>query len=298
MRRLALLISALLVCVAAAAQEAPENEAHPFLRWSRDPAISGLAGSGLASSMVTPAFSVFHNPAAITMMDGLGAVKASYGYYAPSVVKTSNVAVGAAFRPVKRFGFGVGYVHQFGYGKIDGYSPYDFALGASLSVGIGDHFSLGANVKYSKSSFLKDLSVKAVSVDIIGQIRFGGFGAALGVRSVGKVLDDTDSSGIPSSVAAGLSYRHDMGIHSIEALLDGDWFFSNNWGISAGFTYGINDMGFVRIGYRYASRYAAVPSHLAIGLGGKYMGISLDLSYVTLNKLIGNSIRLGLGYSF
>ena len=288
----------LVFCVSAAAQEAAENEAHPFLRWSRDPAVSGMAGTGLASFSVAPAFAVFHNPAAITMMDGKGSVKASYSYFAPSFTKTSNIAIGAAFRPVKRFGFAVGYVHQFGYEKIEDFAPYDFALGASLSAGIGDHFSIGANVKYSKACFLKDLSVKAISVDVLTQIRFGGFGAVLGIRSVGKVLDDLDSSDMPSSVAAGFSYRYETGIHAIEALVDGDWFFSNNWGVSAGFSYGINDMGFVRIGYRYASKYAAVPSHLAVGLGGKYMGFSLDFSFITLNKVIGNTFQLGLGYSF
>lgn len=292
------MIATLLLCIVAAAQQTPSNEAHPFLRWTRDPAISGMAGTGLTSTLTTPAFAVFSNPAAITMMDGIGAVKASYGYYAPSFTGTSNIGVGAAFRPIKRFGFAVGYIHQFGYDKIEGFSPHDFALGAALSVGIGNHFSLGANVKYSQACFLKDFSVKAFSMDILAQIRFGGFNAALGVRSVGKVLDDTDMSDIPSSVAAGFSYRHDIGIHSIEALVDGDWFFSKNWGVSAGFTYGINDMGFVRIGYRYASKYAAVPSHLAVGIGGKYKGISLDLSYITLNKLIGNSFQVGLGYSF
>ena len=298
MRRLAVIIATLFICVAAAAQSAPDNEAHPFLRWSRDPVVAGIAGSGLSSTSIAPAFAVFFNPAAITMMDGIGAVKASYGYYAPSVVGTSNIGIGAAFRPVKRFGFALGYVHQFGYQKIDDYSPYDFALGGALSVGIGDHFSLGTNLKYSKASFLKDLSVKAFTVDIIAQIRFGGFGAALGVRSVGKILDDTDASDLPSSLAAGVSYRYETGMHAIEATLDGDWFFTNNWGVAAGFSYGINDMGFFRVGYRYASKYAAVPSHLAFGLGGKYMGLSLDVSFLTLNKQIGNTFQIALGYRF
>ena len=53
-----------------------------------------------------------------------------------------------------------------------------------------------------------------------------------------------------------------------------------------------------RVGYRFASEMAAVPSHLAIGLGGKYMGFSLEASYITLNKVIGNSFQIALGYSF
>lgn len=292
-------MSALFLCVAAAAQVVPRNEAHPFLRWSRDPGISGMAGTGLTSMTVAPAFAVFSNPAAIAMMDGLGSVKASYSLYAPSVLKTSNIAVGAAFRPVKRFGFAVGYVHQLGYEKIDGFAPYDFAVGGALSVGIGDHFAFGVNAKYSKACFMKDFSSSAFSVDILAQVRFWeGFNAAVGVRSVGKILEDSDTSDLPSSLAVALSYRYVTGIHSIEALLDGDWFFSNNWGVSAGFSYGINDMGFVRVGYRYASKYAAVPSHIAVGLGGKYKGVSLDVSFLTLNKTIGNTFQLGLGYSF
>ena len=293
------MFSALLFCVTVVAQEVPRNEAHPFLRWSRDPAISGMAGTGLTSMSVPPAFAVFSNPAAIAMMDGLGSVKASYGYYAPSLLGTSNIAVGAAFRPVKRFGFAVGYIHQLGYEKIDDFAPYDFAVGGALSVGIGDHVALGVNAKYSKACFMKDFSSSAFSVDILAQVRFWeGFNAAIGVRSVGKILEDSDTSDMPSSLALGLSYRYVKGIHSIEALLDGDWFFSNNWGVSAGFSYGIKEIGFVRVGYRYASKYAAVPSHLAVGLGVKYIGLSLDVSYITLNKTIGNSFQIGLGYSF
>ncbi|MBO7544932.1 MAG: hypothetical protein J6T02_05140 [Bacteroidales bacterium] len=299
MRRLAVLFSALLLSVAAVAQAVPANEAHPFLRWSRDPGISGMAGTGLTSMQVSPAFAVFSNPAAIAMMDGLGSVKASYSLYAPSFTKTSNIAVGAAFRPVKRFGFAVGYVHQLGYEKIDEFAPYDFAVGGALSVGIGEHVALGVNAKYSKACFMKDFSSSAFSVDILAQVRFWeGFNAAVGVRSVGKILEDSDMSSLPSSLAVGLSYRYVTGIHSIEALLDGDWFFSNNWGVSAGFSYGIKEIGFVRVGYRFASESAAVPSHLAVGLGLKYIGLSLDVSYITLNKVIGNTFQIGLGYSF
>ena len=146
---------------------------------------------------------------------------------------------------------------------------------------------------------MKDFSSSAFSVDILAQVRFWeGFNAAVGVRSVGKILEDSYMSSLPSSLAVGLSYRYVTGIHSIEALLDGDWFFSNNWGVSAGFSYGIKEIGFVRVGYRFASESAAVPSHLAVGLGLKYIGLSLDVSYITLNKVIGNTFQIGLGYSF
>ena len=298
MRRLVVLLVALTVSALAFAQGAPANEAHPFLRWSRDPALSGMAGAGLTLPSVSPAFATFANPAVIPMIEGIGSAKFSYGYYAPSLKGTSNIAIGGAFKPVKRFGFAVGYVHQLGYDKIDDVAPYDFIIGGSLAFGIGDHFSMGANLRYSKSVLMKDFSVSAFSTDIMAQIRFGGFNGALGVRSVGKVLEKDDPSKLPSSLAASFSYHYEIGIHTIEAALDGDWFFSNNWGVAAGLTYGINDMGFFRIGYRFASDMAAVPSHLAIGLGGKYMGFSLEVSYITLNKVIGNSFQVALGYSF
>ena len=118
------------------------------------------------------------------------------------------------------------------------------------------------------------------------------------MRSVGKVLEKEDPSKLPSSLALGLSYHYVTGIHAIDANLDGDWYFTNNWSVAAGFTYGINDMGFVRIGYRYSSKYAAIPSHLAIGVGGKFKGVLIDFSYITLNKVVGNTFRFGLGYSF
>ncbi|MBR6054773.1 MAG: hypothetical protein IKP46_05485 [Bacteroidales bacterium] len=299
MRRLATIVFALTVSIAAFAQEvAPANEAHPFLRWSRDPALSGLAGAGMTLPGISPAFAAFSNPAAIPMMEGLGAVKASYGYYSPSMVGSSNIAVGAAFKPAKRFGLAVGYAHQFGYDKIDGFGPHDFIIGGSLAFGAGDHFSMGANFRYSRSMLMKNLSVAVFSTDIMAQIRFGGFTGAVGVRSVGKPLDKDDKSKIPSSAAASFSYHYVTGIHSIDAALDGDFYFTKNWGVAAGFSYGVKDIAFVRVGYRYASERAAVPSHLAVGVGGKYKGMTLDVSYITLNKIIGNSFQLAFGYSF
>lgn len=298
MRRLALILVALAVSAYAFAQDAPANEAHPFLRWSRDPAITGMAGAGLTLPSVSPAFAAFANPAVIPFIDGIGSAKFSYGYYAPSLKGTSNIALGAAFKPVKRFGFALGYVHQLGYEKIDDVAPHDFIIGGSLAFGIGDHFAMGANLRYSKSVLMKDFSVSAFSTDIMAQIRFGGFNGAIGVRSVGKVLEKDDPSKLPSSLAGSFSYHYEVGIHTIEATLDGEWYFTNNWGVAAGFTYGINDMGFFRVGYRFASEMAAVPSHLAIGIGGKYMGFSLEASYITLNKVIGNSVQVALGYSF
>ena len=116
------------------------------------------------------------------------------------------------------------------------------------------------------------------------------------------MLDLMDAKGnvskLPSSARLAASYELPVGPGTLAAALDADYYFSGKLGVSAGVHYGFKDLVFVRAGYRYATAGAAFPSHLALGLGVKWKGIGLDVSYLTANAQIGNSLCAGLSYRF
>ena len=43
---------------------------------------------------------------------------------------------------------------------------------------------------------------------------------------------------------------------------------------------------------------AGLPSHLALGLGFQYAGFRLDASFLTASPLLGNTLHVGIGYTF
>ena len=55
---------------------------------------------------------------------------------------------------------------------------------------------------------------------------------------------------------------------------------------------------FARCGYRHADEGAPVPSHLALGCGLSFEGVSVDLAYLTGNDNIADTVTVGLSFKF
>ena len=81
-------------------------------------------------------------------------------------------------------------------------------------------------------------------------------------------------------------------------LLDADYYFNGGIAAALGAEYSFNDMIFARAGYHYGTSKAIITYFVTVGLGARFVGIDINFAYLTGNDLIGNTLTVGLGYSF
>lgn len=279
------------------AQEAM-NAALPFTRIDRNPRTSAFAGAGVASTNAS-AWGAFNNAAQLSYLEGLGDVALGFQLWQPSndADKTTNFGGGATFR----FGnFGVALAGV--YDKCEpfaGYNPSDLLISLGVSYNILEVVSVGLNARYASQNLAQNAKVSGFSADLslIGRIT-PELSAAVTVGNIGpKVKGSTDSYGQPSYARLGVAWKT-FGAHQVQLLLDGEYNFGAAAAVSAGAEYNYNRIVYARVGYRYAGEKALIPSHLGAGIGLKIYGFRLDASYITASEILGNTVNIGLGYSF
>ena len=294
-----LLAVALCLPFAMNAQQA-QNAALPFTRIDRNPRTSAFAGAGLASTKAS-AWSALYDAAQISFLEGMGDAALGFQLWEPSneVDKTTNFGGGAAFR----FGnFGVALAGAYDKCVPRGaYTPNDFFLSLGASYNVADVVSFGLNARYAVQNLAQNAKLSGFSADlsIIGCIT-PELTAAVTVGNIGpKVRGSEDSYGQPTYGRLGVAWNKAFAsVHGIELLLDGEYNFGAAAAVSVGAEYNYNRIVYARVGYRYAGEKALVPSHLGVGLGAQYAGFRLDVSYLTASKNLGNTVNIGLGYSF
>ena len=297
------------LCAPVFAQSDKNMESLGFSRIVRDPAAAAMGFTAKASD-ASPAWAAFGNPGLVPMTSGRLAAGVSYQSWAPKSVKTGNIAAGLSYH-TGRVGLTAGFAWQNGqsYEVIDNYGvsqgdfkPSDMQLGAGIGVELAPAFSLGANVRFLSSTLSADDKYSAVGVDFLATYRHAGLTAVAGVSNLGGSVSDSKktSFSIPGSATLAAQYKAVFEkVHGLRADLDADWFFSSgSLGVAAGLEYGYDDLVFVRAGYHYGTELCVLPSFVTLGAGVKYMGIRFDLAYLTGNEYIGNTLTLGLGYSF
>ena len=77
-----------------------------------------------------------------------------------------------------------------------------------------------------------------------------------------------------------------------------DYLFSGALMAGLGLEYCIVDIVSVRAGYHYGDAAKALPSFASVGLGVKFAGVHLDAAFLLASKTLGNTLMIGLGYSF
>ncbi len=285
------------VLFSAAAQAQEFSTALPFVRIDRSAVTSAMGGVQGINSL--------YNPAAIPFTGSDVAI--SYQNWAPKGAKSTNLNLLGGVK-IGRFGISATGAYQIGteYENYDGagnpagtFKPSDFLVGLGVGFAITDYLSVGVNAKFAGSKLAADASYNAFAADAFVMYRIKGFKVSAGVASVGtQVKSGENAYSLPASAKLGLGYDMAFGKNGINLAADFDYFFNGGIGGGIGAQYGWNDMVFVRAGYHLGTAKAPIPSYASVGIGGKFFGVHLDVSFLLASQTVGNTLCIGLGYAF
>ena len=282
------------------------QDALPFTRIDRNPVTSAFAGAGAASNG-TAAYSAFGGAAMLPFYHGTLDAAVSYQRWSPALSLSNNVSLGAACKIMPRLGLSLGYTLENGAsyevypdpGKPSGiFYPKNHVIALGVGVGITDLISVGLNVRYAREIPAPGIVYGGVNADLFAGFQLNeGLRLTAGVSTLGTLVNDSWKQ--PASLKAAVDWAPLMaGDHVLDILADADYFFSGSFSAAAGLQYTWKQLLFVRAGYRYAPDACVIPRHLALGLGVQFYGLRLDVSYLTASPALGNTLNLGLAYSF
>ena len=277
-----------------------QGSALGFARIDRNPRTSALAGAGVAS-VRSSAYAAFGNAAPLGFQSGIGDLGVGVQLWEMSneVDKTTNFNAAAGFR-FGNFGIALGGAYQLGVPQ-GFFTPSDGLVSLGLAYNILDVVGLGINARYASQSLAQDAKLRGLSFDlsVLGRIT-PEFSAAVGVGSLGHRVKGSEARyGQPAFFHGGIAWHFAPAQdHELELVLDGEYNLDDSFGVALGAEYVYNHMIYARAGYRYASRLALIPSHLALGVGARFAGFRAEVSYLTASPVLGNTLNLGVGYSF
>lgn len=301
-------VAGFLSAMSLSAQTVAGEDAMGFSRIAMNPRQSAMGFAGTASTCDV-AWSALSSSAAIPFSADTLDAEAAYQRWAPDGVSVSGFGAGAAYR-FGEFGLSLGVVGRRGeeYSLADEngipsgtFRTSDMELAIGAGYRISDWISVGINAKYLSSKLSEGNSLGSFVMDLTGMYSQAGLSVVAGVRNLGSSVEDSQGAKYKpsSSVMAGLSFRHEfVGVHSLEGVLDGDYYFSGAGSLALGVEYGYDDLLFVRAGYHYGSDDCVLPSFASLGLGVQFHGVRFDFAYLTANDYVGNTLSFGLGYSF
>lgn len=282
---------------------AQQQEVLTFTRIERNPRAAGLAGAG-AASVGSTAYASFVNSAIIPFSNNTADFAAGYQYWAPSLGAAHAINLAGAYR-IGNIGLSLGGVYQMEQKDFDGFRPAEIQIGAGFGARILPWLGLGLNARYVQENMFQGHSQNGFGLDAMAFFApLWGLTLTAGVANIGSSVKSNAGGSYPqpTSIAAAAAYYLILGAgskHSIEFMLDENFYIhSRTNAVSFGMEYSYDRIAFARVGYRIASENAAYPSHLSLGLGVQYAGFRLDVSYLTLSDIIGNSVAVGLGYRF
>ena len=273
-------------------------QALPFVAAEYGAASLGTAGAGLVGNT---------NAAAVPFSDMTIDATAGYTLWAPT--KANVMGVNASYNLKNKLGVTAGFTYglnpSYTITNTDGmaagsFSPTDMMAEVGVSYRFLPFMSVGANVGYAMSSLTDKYSYGAVAADVYVMAVLSDLKLTAGVSNIGTAV--TSASGakfsLPTSVALGAGYGVTFaGMHRVDVRLDADYFLSGDIAVAAGVEYAMNDLAFVRAGYRYGGN-SPVPSFASVGAGVKILGIKLDVAYILGSPRMGNTLAAGIGYCF
>lgn len=283
-------------------QQGANREAFTFLRLDRSPVTSAMAGAGFSITGDNNAYAVFGNPAASAFMDNKVSAAVNYRSWAPGILDEQHITAAFALKPIGKLAVVAGYTKgiQPVLDESDPFHANDNNFAVGLAYAITDNIGIGINGHYAFQELVKDYRIQGWAVDAVAQYHNDNLNIAAGVVSIGPKVVSEQSGAYPlpasAKIAGDYTFKGDLARLTLAA--DGDYYFSGHWGVSGGASVLVKDMIFVRAGGRYASNGTAVPTHIAAGAGFKYKFLTVDVSYITVNSIIGNSLMGGLNLNF
>ena len=264
-------------------------QALPFVAAEYNATSLGKAGADLVDTENT-AFAALSNAAVIGFAEYKADVEAGLTSWGPS----STVAAGLLQGTHSAYD-----ITDEGGSVIGSFKPADTQISAGVSYKVLPILSVGANVGYATSKLSDKYSYGAVKADVMAMAKIGGLKAAFGLKDLGTAV--TSASGakfaLPTHVALGAGYGMSFAKkHSVDALLDADYYFDGGLALAAGIEYGMNDFVFVRGGYRYGGN-SPIPSFASIGAGVKFMGCKVNFAYILGSETVANTLSFSIGYT-
>ena len=288
--------------LSAAAFAAASAQSMPSLLIPTDPISASVAGSGIAREAT--AYAVADNASAMAFTSGTFAVAASYGMWAPKAADSQLINAAGYYRLSDKAVLGLSGTFCIdrqtsitnANGAVTGtYSPKDIVARVGASYLITDCLSAGVTAKMIHSSIGPDLSGTAFGGDVSVMYSQNSLSASLAVCNLGTAIKyGSTSYSMPMYARAGAAYSA-VGL-SVSA--EADYLFEGAFAAALGAEYSIADIAAVRAGYHYGAKDKGIPSYASVGLGVKYAGVELNAAFLLASKTLGNTLLLGLGYSF
>ncbi|MCR4860843.1 MAG: PorV/PorQ family protein [Bacteroidales bacterium] len=292
---LAFLVSMTLALVASA-------QAVPALLVGADPSALATGAAGLARS--AGAFAVDTDAAAMSLDENRFDAAATYGMWAPKTADNLLVGLGVFYKVNEKLAVGLSgrmfrdkpYEASSATGQVSGsFSPNDLIAGLGLSYSVVDGFSIGLTGRFVSSAIANDMKGTAIAADLTAMYARNAFRAALGICNLGSPISYGGASyALPMLARVGAAYS----VAGLTASAEADYLFAGALMAGLGVEYCIQDIVFLRGGFHYGDAAKALPTFVSLGLGAKFSGVHLDLSFLTASKTLGNSLMVGLGYAF
>ena len=255
-----------------------------------DAATMGLAGANVGRN--SGAYAAEYNAATMSLVKEKIGIGLSYGNWAPKSAANMAIGLGGMFGISDKFS--LGFYGKFlkdknasvltnANGVIAGeVYPNEILAGVSGSYEIIDGLSIGLGGRYASATFSDDVKSSAFGADVSMAFSRGGLMVGLGVST------------LPDIARLGASYT----IAGLTVSAEADYQFSGGIMAAGSLEYSIADIVFARAGYHFGTEKAPLPSYASLGVGVKLGGIHLDVAYLLASETIGNSLSVGLGYSF
>ena len=296
MKKLLSIIAACAVCLSLSAQSVA------FLNINPDPATAGVAGTGIART--ADAYALENNIAAAALNGPKMAAAAGFGMWQPKAANSKLISAAGYYRISDRLALGVqfkdmaypAYSIVSGDGRVkDSFAPMELTAGLGVAYRLADGFSAGVSLRFISSSLTQEAKASAFGADIALKYEKDAFQAGLSVCNLGTPVNyGGENYAQPGIARLGAAYS----IAGLTASVEADYLFAGGLMAGIGLEYTIADIVSLRGGFHYGDAAKAIPTYASLGLGVKFAGVHLDAAFLLASKTLGNTLMLGLGYSF
>ena len=232
-------------------------------------------------------------------------VRAFYGMWAPKSAGNTLVGGDAFLRVGGRVALSLEgrafldkpYDIASSTGQVTGtFRPVDWTAGAGVTVGISDAFAIGVKARMVSSAIAANAKGSAFCGDVSFSYTGNIVSASIGARNLGsKISYGGDSYSLPALAALQGSV---MPLNGFTIGAEVDYLFSGALMAGLGLEYTFAEIVSLRGGFHYGDAAKAIPTYASVGLGVQFAGFRLDAAFLTASKTLGNTLMVGLGYSF